>query len=427
MKFITSKSIDAGDFKKESFTVYDSLESIVKNTLNSKNLYILEVEYEENPVNKFLLKTHLASKKGKFKNHYSDKNGKIIKVKRIVTLNEMNEAGASSEYFYSFAVNNAVRLENRSLGIIIKFLTEKNIDPDLLISFCAKVNKLGPKEISVVEDYLFKKIISIDMIIEFANKVQNYNIEKLITYVLEYYSEDEALVKFINSVNNCNMNEIIRHIIKKDTCPQLSNSMSCLRAIINNNNFNFEVVEDAFIEKDKEKEKKGEMILALAKEFNNIVNIDKLTKAIDEADNQGFLCLKFLLEVKGVDTQFLERRIAEKDKIGLFCRELSMRPGANLELLTNRVIELKIRNKAIILSYVETIDAIPKTGKYQETLLKHLIDTDASPRDIYNFILTSTQLGANAIQSAVDKIKEDDKSEEIVKNIKMHTVLKPYI
>lgn len=425
MKYITTKSIDANDFKQEEFRIYDSIESIVNNTLNAKNLYILEVEGEENPINKFMLKSKLVSRKGKFKNHYIDKNGKILKIKRIVTLNEMNDAGAGSEYFYSFAVNNYMRLELPSLGIIIKFLVKKNIDPDLLISFCAKINKLGPNEVSMVEDYLFEKIISIDMIIEFANKVKNHNVEKLITYILDYYSDDEALVKFVNSVKDCNMDEIIKYIIKKDSSPKLNNSMKCLKSI-DNNNFNFAVVEDAVIEKDKELDRKGELILDLAKDFNHVANIDKLTKAVDIADNQGFVCLKFLLEVKGVDTYFLEQRIAKKDKIGLFCRELCLRPGANLEMLTNRMIELKIKNKAIILSYVETIDSIPKTDIYQEMLLKHLIDTNATPKDIYNFISTSTQLGTAAIQSAVNKIYETDESGEVKRSLQMHTVFRPY-
>ena len=59
------------------------------------------------------------------------------------------------------------------------------------------------------------------------------------------------------------------------------------------------------------KDKKGKLIFKLAKDFNNIANIDKLSKAIDEADEQGFMCCKFLLEINGANTQFLEERIAK--------------------------------------------------------------------------------------------------------------------
>lgn len=422
MKFITSKSIDAGDFKKDTFILYDSIESIVKNNENAKNLYILEVEEEENPLSKFLLKTRIASKKGKFKNHHIDSTGKIIKIKRKITLKEMNNAGASSEYFYRYAITNSARLEDNSLHTIIRFLIEKNIEPELLISFCAKIRKLGYREISIAEDYIFSKIINIDMIIEFANKVKNYNIDKLMTYVLEYYSDDESLILFVNSVNDCNMDGVIEYLIKKDTCPKLSNSIKCLKSITNNN-FNFDIVEDAVIEKDK----KGKLILKLAKEFNNIANIDKLSKAIDSIDEQGFMCLRFLSEINGVNTSYLEERIAQKDKMGVFCRELAMRPGANIELLTNRILEIKNKNIGIVISFAETIDKIPKTSKYQEELLYSLIDNNAKSEEIYKYITTVSQLGSRAIQEAVDKIKADENSQSIVENIRMHTILSPYI
>ena len=422
MKFITSKSIDAGDFKKDTFILYDSIESIVKNNENAKNLYILEVEEEENPLSKFLLKTRIASKKGKFKNHHIDSTGKIIKIKRKITLKEMNNAGASSEYFYRYAITNSARLEDNSLHTIIRFLIEKNIEPELLISFCAKIRKLGYREISIAEDNIFSKIINIDMIIEFANKVKNYNIDKLMTYVLEYYSDDESLILFVNSVNDCNMDGVIEYLIKKDTCPKLSNSIKCLKSITNNN-FNFDIVEDAVIEKDK----KGKLILKLAKEFNNIANIDKLSKAIDSIDEQGFMCLRFLSEINGVNTSYLEERIAQKDKMGVFCRELAMRPGANIELLTNRILEIKNKNIGIVISFAETIDKIPKTSKYQEELLYSLIDNNAKSEEIYKYITTVSQLGSRAIQEAVDKIKADENSQSIVENIRMHTILSPYI
>ena len=90
MKFITSKSIDVNYFKKEEFQLHDSIESIVKDNLNSKNLYILEVEIEENPFNKFMLKCNLASRKGRFKNHYVDKNGISVKRKDLLKFRNGN-------------------------------------------------------------------------------------------------------------------------------------------------------------------------------------------------------------------------------------------------------------------------------------------------------------------------------------------------
>lgn len=425
MKFITTKSIDAGDFKKNVFVLYDSIESIVNRSSNSKNLYILEVEEEDSPFVKFLFKTKLISRKGKFKNHHIDSNGKIIRIIRKVSLQEINDAGASNEYFYRYAINNYSRLENNSLYTIINFLIKKNLEPELLISLCAKIKKLGKREITLVEDYIFSKIIDIDMIIEFANKVNNYDANKLMTYVLEFYSDDESLIRFINSVNEYNMDNIIKYLIEKDTCPNLSNSMRCLKAITSNN-FNFSIVEDAVIEKDKRKNKKGKLILKLAKEFNNVANIDKLSKAINDIDEQGFMTLRFLSEIKGVDSTYLEDCISKKDKMGVFCRELAMRPGANIELLTNRLIEIENKNMGIILSYLEVIDTKNNVNKEEELLLEHIISNGASSESLYNYIKKASHLGSNAIQKAVDIIKEN-KDETYLEKIKIHRILKYYI
>ena len=55
-----------------------------------------------------------------------------------------------------------------------------------------------------------------------------------------------------------------------------------------------------------------------------------------------------------------------------------------------------------------------------------MIDTDASAKDIYNFITTSTKLGAAAIQSAVNKIQECDETGEVIKSVRTHTIFRPY-
>lgn len=422
MKFITTKSIDSSDFKRKPFLLYDSIESIVRNHANANNFYILEVEEEENPISIFLFKIGILSKRGKYKNHYMDSTGKIIKIIRKVSLKEINEAGASISYFYNYATSNSIRLKGNSLSIIINYLISKNIEPELLISFCAKIKKLGPNEVSIIEDYIFSKIINIDMVVEFANKVPNCSFDKLMSYVLEYYSDDDSLISFVNSVNGCNMDSVIEYLIKKDTCPNLTNSMKCLKSITNRN-FNFEIVENEVIKKDR----KGKLIFKLAKEFNNIANIDKLSKAIDEADEQGFMCCKFLLEINGANTQFLEERIAKKDKIGAFCRELALRPGANLEMLTDRIIEMKNKSNWVIIGFAEALDKVPKAEKYEEKLLDYMIENNYASSAIYEYITTVNQLGAVAIQRAIDKIKADETAEEILKNIKMHTILKVYL
>lgn len=422
MKFITTKSIDPSDFKRRPFVFYNSVKSIVNNQANANNFYILEVEEEESPVNVFLFKSGILSRKGKFVNHYIDSTGKIIKIKRKVSLKEMNEAGASISYFYNYAISNAVRLKGNSLHIIIKYLINKNIEPELLISFCAKIKKLDRDEISMVEDYIFSKIININMVVEFANKVPNCSFDKLMSYVLEYYSDDDSLILFVNSVDGCNMDSVIEYLIKKDSCPNLSNSMKCLKAITNRN-FNFDIVEDEVIKKDK----KGKLIFKLAKDFNNIANIDKLSKAIDIADEQGFMCCKFLLEINGANAQFLEERIAKKDKLGAFCRELALRPGANLEMLTDRIIEMKKKSSWVIIGFAEAIDKVPKAQKYEERLLDYLIDNNYKSSEIYEYITTVTQLGGVAVQRAVDKIKSDETAGDIIRNIKMHTALKVYM
>jgi hypothetical protein len=422
MKYISTKSIDAGDFRNDTFVLYDSIESIVDNNENAKNLYILKVEEEDNPAYNFLMKSNILKRKGRFKNHHMDSVGKIIKILDKATLKEMNEAGASSEYFYRYAITNVARLEDNSLNTIVGFLIEKNIEPELLISFCAKIKKLSNREISLVEDYIYSKIIDINMIIEFANKVKNCNVNKLVDYVLEYYSDDESLILFINSVDSCNMDKIIRYIIQKDTCPRLSHAFKCLDSITNRN-FDFKIVEDAVIEKDR----KGKQILKIAKEFNNVADVNKLAKAIVNVDDQGFMSLRFLYEINGVDTNFLEEEISKKDKMGVFCRELAMRPGANLELLTNRIIELNNKNKGILLSFVETIDKNPRAGRYQELLLKSLIDNGGTAEEIYKFLTTASQLGSIAKQLAVDTIKMRENNSEAMEKIKVHTILSPYL
>lgn len=421
MKFITTKSIDASDFKKRPFILHNSIEDVVRNQMNANNFYILEVEEEENPVNVFLFKSGLLSRKGRFRNHYIDSTGKIIKIIRKVTLKEMNEAGASISFFYNYAINNSVRLKGNSLQIIINFLISKNIEPELLISFCAKIKKIDSAGIAAIENYIFGKIINIDMIVEFANKVPNCSFDKLMSYVLEYYSDDDSLILFVNSVDGCCMDSVIEYLIKKDTCPNLTNSMKCLKAITTRN-FNFEIVEDEVIKKDK----KGKLIFKLAKDFNNVANIDKLSKAIDEADEQGFMCCKFLLEINGANTQFLEERIAKKDKLGAFCRELALRPGANLEMLTDRIIEMKKKSSWVIIGFAEALDKNPKAQKYEERLLDYMLENNYTSSEIYEYITTVTQLGSGATQRAIDKIKQDKSAESIMRNIQMHTILKVY-
>ena len=60
-------------------------------------------------------------------------------------------------------------------------------------------------------------------------------------------------------------------------------------------------------------------------------------------------------------------------------------------------------------------------------MLYSLIDNNAKSEEIYKYITTVSQLGSRAIQEAVDKIKADENSQSIVENIRMHTILSPYI
>lgn len=425
MKYISVKSIDRNDFKKNQFVLYDTLEAVVKNNANSSNLYTLKVVEEDNIFNSFIVRSGLGSNISKFKNHHTDSTGKVVKILDKVSLHELNNAKPSIAYLYNYTTKNAARLKSNSLGIIAKFLIEKNADPELLISLCIMAKKFSDEDIAMIEDYIFSKIIDIHMVIEFANKVSNCNIDKLMCYILEYYSDDESLILFVNSVNKYNIDSVIEYLVKKDTCPNLSNSMRCLKSITNRN-FNFSIVEDAVIDRDK----KGKLIFTLAKQFNGIVDIDKLSRAMIEVDKQGFMCLKFLLEINGCNSLLLEEAIASKDKLGAFCKELALRPNANIEMLTDKMLNLKNKSSWAIINFVEAINKHKGTGYFEEKLLEHMIEDDTyNSLDIYKFLTSVSQLSSIAIQKAVDKIKEnnDNYSKDILVEISKHTILKVYL
>ncbi|MBQ3421398.1 MAG: hypothetical protein IJH34_06960, partial [Romboutsia sp.] len=317
MRFITAKNISQEEFKNKEFQFFNSIREVLRNPSNANNLYILEVEEEKSFLKRVLFKKGI-SRNTVFKNYYMDCNKKIIKVIRKVELNEMISNGVKNDYFFKYATQNKDRLEENSLNIILDFLIRNHISNNLLITFCIKLPKC---DIYKAEDYIISKYNDTDMIIEFANKV-----------------------------DNCNMDKITKYIINSNSSHLCVNLLKTVK-LIENKNLNFDLIEDEIISKDN----KGNLIYEMAREFNDFVNIDKLSKALIEKDKHGFICLTFANSIEGVDKKLFEKEIAKKDRVGTYCINLASNEDADREYLLDRVLELDKNNGAMALEYAKNI------------------------------------------------------------------------
>ena len=376
MKYILTHSISEHDFKQKPFDIHDSIDDILRDLKNSEKLYILEVEEEKSSIKKFLFNNGI-SKRNIFKNHYMDSNKNIVKIVRKVGIKELLEnEKASSDYFFKYAISNALELQEhslKSLNTILKFLIEEEISPELLIIFCVRIPKCN---INLAQKYITKKYmdatgeINTDMLIEFANKL-----------------------------DNCNINDIVKAIASKDNSPHCLGLLKSLSKITHPK-ITLDYVEDVIIEKDK----KGNLIYELASQYNDICDIDKLSKALNKIDTNGYMCYLFATKIKGINKEFFQKAIAEKDKKGTYCISLASEPGYDTNYLLDRVIELDKNNGAMVIEFVK------KNKEFDlDKALNYLLTHDKTGRYIIEFSRVTNGYNCEKICEYISKIDIDGK------------------
>lgn len=404
MKYITAHSISEQEFIKEPFKIHDSLESILMDLQNAKKLYVLEIDDEISMPKKLLYNSGI-SRNQLFKNYYVDSQKKLIRLVRKVPIKDLlkNEK-ATSDYFFNYAVFNASELQvhsKNSLNSIVEFLINNpkdKIEPHLLINFCVKLPGLPEQSINLAEEY-----------------------------IINNYCETEMLIEFANKINNCNINKIVKVIADNDNSPHCLGLLKALSKI-KNENLTLDYIEDVIIEKDK----KGNLIYELANRHNDICNIKKLSEALDLVDNNGYVSYLFATNIKGVDKEFFQNSIAKKDRKGTFCIGLASEEGYDKEFLLDRVIELDLNNGSMVMEFVKKIPGCnldkvlnyllthDKSGKYilefahitngynSEKIIEHISNTDKEGKLSFLFALTVPNCDISKLN---DKINEINKPE----------------
>lgn len=407
MKYITAHSISEQEFIKEPFKIHDSIESILMDLQNAKKLYVLEIE-EDIPLTKKILYNTGFSRNQLFKNYYIDSQKKLIRLKRHVPINELlKNKKATSDYFFNYAVFNASELQTHlvnRLNSIVEFLINNpkdKIEPHLLINFCVKLPNLPEKSIHLAEEYIINNYCETEMLIEFANKIEN-----------------------------CDVNKIVKIIADNDTSPHCLGLLTSLNKI-KNKNLTLDYVEDIIIAKDK----KGNLIYELANKYSNICNLKKLSNALDLIDNNGYISYLFATNIKGADKKFFQNSIAKKDRKGTFCISLASEDGYDNEFLLDRVIELDIKNRSngsMVIEFAKkasgcNLDKIlnhlfnyDKTGKYilefahitngynSEKIIEHISDIDEEGKLSFLFALTIPNCNASKLIDKVNKINKPE-------------------
>lgn len=375
MKYVLTHSISQKDFAKEPFDIHDSIDDILRDLRNAEKLYILEVDEDINGINKFLFNIGISRKKI-FKNYYYDSQKNIVKIVRKVPIKELfKSVKASSDYFFKYAVFNANELQEhsiKSLNAILQFLIDENINPDLLINFCVRLPKC---DINLAEEYIIKK-----------HKELSSN-------------DAEMLIELANKLPNCNINNIVKAIVDTDKsihCLGLLKSLSK----ITNEDLKLDYVEDVIIEKDK----KGNLIYELANQYNNVCNIDKLSKALDKIDTNGYISHIFATNIKGVDKDFFQKIIAEKDRIGTYCISLASEPGYDKDFLLDRVLELDKNNGAMAIEFIKKNQDCD-LDKVLNYILKH----DTTGKYILEFSYLTNGYKSNIISEHINEIDTEGK------------------
>lgn len=402
MKYITAHTISQKEFIKEPFKIYDSIDNILIDFQNAKKFYVVEVEEDISFLKKSLYNLNVSRNKA-FKNYYVDSEQKLIKlVNKVPITNLLKNKYATSEYFYSYIEANANELQQEhsvnALNKIVNFLInnpnpKNRIEPNILISLCIKLQHLPQESMDLIEEYITNNPCSTDMLVQFANNMEN-----------------------------CDVNKIVKAIAKND------NSTHCLELFgalkkITNKKLSLDDIEDIIIEKDK----KGTLIYELANKYNSTCNIDKLSKALDKVDKYGYISFIFATNIKGANKEFFQKSIIEKDLRGNYCIGLASKEGFNNELLLDKVIELDPGNCSMVIDFVKkaTVCNLDKaleyilkhdtSGKYiiefsditngynAEKIVEHICDTDKEGKLAFLFALTIPNCNTSKIK---DKIKE---------------------
>lgn len=404
MKYITAHNISEQEFIKEPFRIHDSIESILMDLQNAKKLYVLEID-DEISICKKLLYNSGFSRSQAFKNYYVDSQKKLIRLVRKVPIKELlSSKNATCDYFFSYAHSNASELQVNSknaLNSIVDFLVNNpkdKIEPHLLINFCVKLPELPEQSINLAEEY-----------------------------IINNYCETEMLIEFANKIKNCNINKIVKVIASNDTSPHCLGLLKALSKI-KNNNLTLDYVEDVIIEKDK----KGNLIYELANRHNDTCNIPKLSKALESIDNNGYISYLFATNIKGVDKQFFQNSIAKKDRKGTFCIGLASENGYDKEFLLNRVIELDSNNGSMVMEFVKKIPECnldkalnylieyDKSGKYllefahvtngynTEKIIEHIFNTDNEGKLSFLFALTVPNCDISKLKNKINEINKPE-------------------
>lgn len=368
MKYITAHSISAQEFIKEPFKLHDSIVSVLMDLQNAKRLYVLEVDDNISLGKKLLYKFGIIKK-----NYYVDSQNKLIKLVRKVPITELlTNCKATSNYFFNYAVFNASELQSHSrnsLNKIVEFLISNEndkIEPHLLINFCVKLQNLPKESILLAEDYIINSQCDTEMLIEFANKI-----------------------------NDCNINKIVQNIADNDTS---THCLGLLKSInkIKNPNLSIDFVEDVIIQKDK----KGHLIYELAKKYNDRCNIQKLSEALDVVDKNGYISYLFATNIDGVDKSFFQHTIARKDKKGTFCISLATDEDYDKDFLLDAILNLKSNSCSIVLEFVKKI---PNCDL--DKALTYLINNDNIGKYILEFSYITHGFNASKV---VDHIYNTD-------------------
>lgn len=404
MKYITAHSISEQEFIKEPFKIHDSIESILMDLQNAKKLYVLEID-DEISMPKRLLYNSGISRSQVFKNYYVDSQKKLIRLVRKVPIKDLlNNEKATSDYFFNYAVFNASELQvhsKNSLNSIVEFLINNpkdKIEPHLLINFCVKLPGLPEQSINLAEEY-----------------------------IINNYCETEMLIEFANKIKNCNINKIVKVIANNDTSPHCLGLLKALSKI-KNENLTLDYIEDVIIEKDK----KGNLIYELANRHNDICNIKKLSEALDSIDNNGYISYLFATNIKGVDKKFFQNSIAKKDRKGTFCIGLASEDGYDKEFLLDRVIELDSNNGSMVMEFVKKIPncnldkaldyllKYDKSGKYllefayitngynAEKIIEHISDVDKEGKLSFLFGLTIPNCDISKLKNKISEINKPE-------------------
>lgn len=404
MKYITAHSISEQEFIKEPFKIHDSIESILMDLQNAKKLYVLEID-DEISMPKRLLYNSGISRSQVFKNYYVDSQKKLIRLVRKVPIKDLlNNEKATSDYFFNYAVFNASELQvhsRNSLNSIVEFLISNpkdKIEPHLLINFCVKLPGLPEQSINLAEEY-----------------------------IINNYCETEMLIEFANKIKNCNINKIVKVIANNDTSPHCLGLLKALSKI-KNENLTLDYIEDVIIEKDK----KGNLIYELANRHNDICNIKKLSEALDSIDNNGYISYLFATNIKGVDKKFFQNSIAKKDRKGTFCIGLASEDGYDKEFLLDRVIELDSNNGSMVMEFVKKIPncnldkaldyllKYDKSGKYilefayitngynAEKIIEHISDVDKEGKLSFLFGLTIPNCDISKLKNKINEINKPE-------------------